>query len=131
MALQSALEAAEAALPDLLDTQHKLAAQHTSTTASAVPVPEFYAGCDPAAAASITAAAKPRVARIFSSSNADMSRVQRDAALREAKEEVIKELTQNGIYRFSVGVLIRACCWHSLSQNILCPEDSPDLACDG
>ena len=33
-----------------------------------------------------------------------MSRVQIDAALREAKEEVIKQLTQRGVFRYSVGV---------------------------
>lgn len=118
MALQSALEAAKAALPQLLDTQNKLAEQHASTTTPAVPRPEFYAGCDPAAAASIIAAAKPRVAKIFSDSNSDMSRVQRDAALRLAKEEVIQELTKSGIYRFSV----------SPPQNVMHVADTAGLS---
>lgn len=73
---------------------------------------EGYAGCDPAASASITALAKPKVARILSDSYADRSRVQVEAALREAKEEVIQQLTQRGVFRFSVGAAyLPTCCY--------------------
>ncbi|KAL3159491.1 hypothetical protein ABBQ38_009910 [Trebouxia sp. C0009 RCD-2024] len=99
--LSSALQAAQAALPQILQAQQQLAAQHSSTTATAVAESEGYAGCDPAAAANIIAVATPKVQRILSDSNADMSRVQRDAALKEAKEAVVQELTARGIFRFS------------------------------
>lgn len=102
-ALSSALQAAQGALPQIIKAQQHLAAQHTSTTATAIAESEGYAGCDPAAAASITTIARPKVAQILSDSNADMSRVQRDAALREAKEKVIEQLTQRGVFRYAVG----------------------------
>lgn len=103
--LTSALQAAQAALPQILQAQQQLAAQHTSTATTAVAQSQGYAGCDPAAAASIIAVAQPKVARIFSESNADMSRVQRDAALKKGKEEVVKELSAKGAFRFSVSVV--------------------------
>ena len=101
-ALSSALQAAQAALSQIIQAQHQLASQHTSTTTNPIANSEGYAGCDPAAAASIIALANPKVAQILSDSTSEKSRVQIDAALGEAKEEVIQQLTQQGVFRFSV-----------------------------
>ena len=49
------------------------------------------------------ALAVPLVTDILSERNADMSRVQRLDALREAKTQVVEELTKQGVYRFQVG----------------------------
>lgn len=49
------------------------------------------------------ALAVPLVKDILSDHNADMSRVQRLDALREAKTRVVEELTKQGVYRFQVG----------------------------
>ena len=49
------------------------------------------------------ALAVPLVKDILSERNADMSRVQWLDALREAKTQVVEELTKQGVYRFQVG----------------------------
>ena len=97
------MQAAQAAVPKIIKAQQQLATQHTSTKTNPISDSQGYAGCDPAASASITALAKPRVARILGDSHADRSRVQVEAALKEAKEEVIQQLTQRGVFRYSVG----------------------------
>ncbi len=53
--------------------------------------------------------AVPRVRDILSDRNADMTRVQRTNALKEAKEAVIEELTGMGVYRFQVSFFYTIC----------------------
>ncbi|KAL0036610.1 hypothetical protein WJX79_002514 [Trebouxia sp. C0005] len=97
-AMRSALQAAKAATEQILRSQQKLVGQQTS--AKPVQPSQGYSGCDPAAEASIMALAVPLVKDILSDHNADMSRVQRLDALREAKTRVVEELTKQGVYRF-------------------------------
>ncbi|DBB10117.1 hypothetical protein WJX82_000225 [Trebouxia sp. C0006] len=97
-AMRSALQAAQAATQQILRSQQKLVSQQTS--AKPVKPSQGYSGCDPAAEASIMALAVPLVKDILSERNADMSRVQRLDALREAKTQVVEELTKQGVYRF-------------------------------
>ncbi len=99
--MRSALQAAKAATEQILKSQQKLVSQQTS--AKPVKPSQGYSGCDPAAEASIMALAVPLVKDILSDRNADMSRVQRLDALREAKTQVVEELTRQGVYRFQVG----------------------------
>ena len=100
--MRSALQAAKAATEQILAAQAKLAGHQAS--AKPVKPPQGYAGCDPAAEASIMTLAVPLVRQILSDSNADMSRVQRLDALKQAKEQVVEELTKQGVYRFQVGL---------------------------
>ena len=101
-AMRSALQAAKAATEQILTAQANLAGYQAS--AKPVKPPQGYTGCDPAAEASIMTLAVPLVRNILSDRNADMSRVQRLDALKQAKEQVVEELTKQGVYRFQVGL---------------------------
>ena len=104
--LKAALQAAKAATGQVLSTQHKLAAQWTPPPqSSGVGQSQGYTGCDPAAEASIMSLAEPLVKKILSDEGGDMTRVQREHALKEAKAKLIEQLTNKGVYRFQVCVI--------------------------
>lgn len=97
--VKAVLQAAHASTAKLLHAQQALLQDLTADKPSTAALH----GCDPAAWAAITEIGQPLIAGVLQESNADMSPLQRLAALNDAKDAAVVQLTRRGIFRNMVG----------------------------